>query len=154
MWDHLQHPAPCNATFFRKKASSVIFRVFDFLKGRGSFKWEIEEMTHLHFWAFFYLGPFATPCNAPFPRKKYSLPFFRFIFFNGQGSLNKNRKDDPPEFSGVLSFGTICKVICKVTLCHFLFIFFLLLGGFPFFWWNFQDDIHYKRGRIDLYPKF
>ena len=47
------------------------------------------------FLAFFHLRPFATPCNAPFSRKKvYSINFHGFWFFKGQGWGQVNTKSD------------------------------------------------------------
>ena len=84
-------------------------------------------MVYLHFWAFLQLGPFATPCNTPFSRKKVpSVIFEFFVCSKDQCPLNKNRKDGPPALLGVLSFETVCNVVqCtvlpgKATLDHFL----------------------------------
>ena len=68
-------------------------------------------------------------CALRFPGKRYPRSLLRVFLFSlrDRGPLNENnRKDDPPAFFGVMSFGTICNVVqCTVfpekgTSGHFL----------------------------------
>ena len=76
-------------------------------------------MIHLHFKAFFYLGPFAMSCNASFFLEK------GLIFEGPRVPEIKNYKNIKPAYFGVLLLGTICDVVqCTVfpekgTLGHF-----------------------------------
>ena len=109
-----------------KNAKNAGWSSFCFLfKGPLSIKTRIKtsEMTgsflnNLHFWALFHLGPFVTPCNAPFSRKKvHSFLKFFFYFLGGFHS-----------FDGVLKVISITSVVelaynpvfmCIVQRCKF-----------------------------------
>ena len=78
--------AQCTVSRKRYPLPSVIFYVFVFIRYTSLLK-KVGKMNNLRFLAYFHLESFATPCNAPFSRKK--VPSVIFRVFDCKGLLNK-----------------------------------------------------------------